>query len=100
MQTMRTAPPLVVGEFFVDQVVDLATGYQDLPPTDGILLQLSGQNEVKTARIIVRPSGTEPKVKVYIQLVVQVKEDVAVARRIGENKVATVRAILEDYLAN
>jgi phosphomannomutase len=38
-------------------------GYDGLPPTDGILLRLPG------ARVIVRPSGTEPKVKCYLEVV-------------------------------
>jgi phosphomannomutase len=38
-------------------------GYAGLPATEGILLRLPG------ARVIVRPSGTEPKVKCYLEVV-------------------------------
>ncbi len=47
----------------VEEMVDLAAGYDGLPPTEGILLRLPG------ARVIVRPSGTEPKVKCYLEVV-------------------------------
>jgi phosphomannomutase len=43
---------------------DEGDGSPTLPPTPGVRLMLSGD-----ARIIVRPSGTEPKVKGYLQLV-------------------------------
>ena len=100
MSTMRTSPPLLIGEFFVENVVDLAQGFDGLPPTDGIMLFASGQHEVKEMRIIVRPSGTEPKVKAYIQLVVEVADSVEAARQVGAQKVATVREVLQDLLSN
>jgi phosphomannomutase len=47
----------------VISVVDLATG-GDQPPTDGVLIRYEDG-----ARLIVRPSGTEPKVKFYLEAV-------------------------------
>jgi phosphomannomutase len=35
-----------------------------LAPTDGLLMELGG-----TSRVVVRPSGTEPKLKAYIEIV-------------------------------
>jgi phosphomannomutase len=42
-------------------VTDLAAGADDLPPTDAVLL--SGES----LKVVVRPSGTEPKLKCYLE---------------------------------
>ncbi|HEY0239321.1 MAG TPA: phospho-sugar mutase, partial [Friedmanniella sp.] len=42
-------------------VTDLSAGLADLPPTDAVRL------EGPTVRVVVRPSGTEPKLKAYLQ---------------------------------
>jgi phosphomannomutase len=52
----------------VEQVDDLAAGTADLPPTDGLRYRLA-----EGARVIVRPSGTEPKLKAYLEVVVPVE---------------------------
>ena len=66
---LRNRPPRSLGGSRVSEVVDLATGSEDdrdgLPPTEGLrLLTTDG------TRVIVRPSGTEPKVKCYLEVVV------------------------------
>ncbi len=43
---------------------DLSLGSKDLPPTDGLRLDLADQS-----RVIIRPSGTEPKLKCYLQVI-------------------------------
>jgi phosphomannomutase len=67
MQRLRATPPTQIAEAEVTEFVDLAIGTSTLPPTDGLLFNLEGGG-----RVIVRPSGTEPKVKVYLQSVVNV----------------------------
>jgi phosphomannomutase len=52
-----------VGKVEVLEVIDMANGLKGLLPTSGIYLQLTN------GKIIVRPSGTEPKLKAYIELV-------------------------------
>jgi phosphomannomutase len=66
MASLRSDPPSQAGGRTVERIVDLAAG-EDLPPTDGLVLHLSDRG-----RIIVRPSGTEPKIKAYLQVVVSV----------------------------
>jgi phosphomannomutase len=44
-----------------------------LPPTEGLRYRLSGD-----ARIVVRPSGTEPKLKCYLEVVVPVDVEAGV----------------------
>jgi phosphomannomutase len=76
---MRAAPPADVAGLTVEEVVDLSLGYDGLPPTEGILLRLPG------ARVIVRPSGTEPKVKCYLEVVRRVDgAGLAIAREDAE----------------
>jgi phosphomannomutase len=63
VERLRDAPPHSLGGLGVSEVVDLATGYHGLAPTDGLLLRLGD-----VARVVVRPSGTEPKLKAYLEV--------------------------------
>ncbi|MGB7982762.1 MAG: hypothetical protein WCF36_18430 [Candidatus Nanopelagicales bacterium] len=53
----------------------------DLPPTDGLKYLLAGSAGVRDARVIVRPSGTEPKIKAYLEVRVPVAESGLVTTR-------------------
>ena len=66
MAALRDAPPTELGGAAVTAVHDLAAGGSHLPPADVVVLELFGIE----ARVIVRPSGTEPKMKVYAEAVV------------------------------
>jgi len=70
MARLRGATPTHLGGLEVIGVDDLAAGTPDLPPTDGLRFRLA-----EGARVIVRPSGTEPKVKCYLEVVVPVAPD-------------------------
>ena len=67
MARLREAPPTSLGGLAVERVDDLALGSPDLPPTDGLRYVLADRG-----RVIVRPSGTEPKIKCYLEVVVPV----------------------------
>ena len=61
MQRLRLQPPAQIAG--VDATLtDLALGSEALPPTDGLRFDLADGR-----RVIVRPSGTEPKLKCYLQ---------------------------------
>lgn len=79
LERLLAAPPTVLGSVPVTAVDDLSDGWRGLPPTPGIRLQLGS-----TGWVLVRPSGTEPKLKAYIEVVVPVgRADVWRARELG-----------------
>lgn len=82
MASMRRNPPKSLGGAGVLRVLDLAAGVDGLPPTDGIVLLAADDT-----RVIVRPSGTEPKVKCYLEVVEPVAPD-ATPVDVGETRVA------------
>ncbi len=66
MRRLREQPPAELAGLTVVRAEDLTQGTDRLPPTDGLRYTLDG------ARVIVRPSGTEPKLKCYLEAVVPV----------------------------
>jgi len=66
MARLRATPPTALGGLEVESVDDLAAGDGGLPPTEGLRYRLASG-----ARVIVRPSGTEPKLKCYLDTVSQ-----------------------------
>ncbi|MEV6553992.1 phospho-sugar mutase [Streptomyces sp. NPDC051597] len=74
MRRLRENPPTSLAGLAVTRAEDLTEGTEELPPTDGLRYYLEG------ARVIVRPSGTEPKLKCYLEVVVPV----ASAEALGE----------------
>ncbi|MCX4512852.1 phospho-sugar mutase [Streptomyces sp. NBC_01619] len=69
MRRLREQPPVLLAGLRVVSAEDLTQGSEQLPPTDGLRYHLDG---AYTARVIVRPSGTEPKLKCYLEVVVPV----------------------------
>ncbi|WNZ14460.1 phospho-sugar mutase [Streptomyces sp. 11x1] len=71
MERLRERPPTALAGLPVTRAEDLTRGTDRLPPTDGLRYTLDG------ARVIVRPSGTEPKLKCYLEVVVPVADPTA-----------------------
>ena len=61
---LRKNPPSQIAGRKVDSIDDLAAPKDGLPPTDGLRIWLAGG-----IRIIIRPSGTEAKMKCYIEVI-------------------------------
>ena len=61
MAGLRAQPPAQVAERDVAEVVDYAEGVGDLPKANVVEFRLAGGG-----KLIVRPSGTEPKIKAYL----------------------------------
>ncbi|TWH04938.1 phosphomannomutase [Nocardioides sp. J9] len=87
MERLRATPPASLGGVEVTAVDDLTLGSADLPPTDGLRYRTADGS-----RVVVRPSGTEPKLKCYLEVVVPVADgDVAAARAVAAEKLAVLR---------
>jgi phosphomannomutase len=61
---LRNNPPKEIAGRSVTSIDDLAAPTDGLPPTDGLRIWLDGG-----VRIIIRPSGTEAKMKCYIEAI-------------------------------
>ncbi|KPI33481.1 phosphoglucomutase/phosphomannomutase alpha/beta/alpha domain I [Actinobacteria bacterium OV450] len=83
MAALRAHPPVSLAGLRVSSAEDLTQGTATLPPTDGLRYHLEGDYK---ARVIVRPSGTEPKLKCYLEVVVPVADapDLVPARARGQ----------------
>ncbi len=68
----------------VQRIEDLSLG-ATLPPTPGLIIELAGR-----ARVLIRPSGTEPKLKVYLEVVETTDGgvDIDLARQRAQHKLA------------
>ena len=101
MDTLRANPPAQLAGSKVTQVTDMNDGLDmvdakgesyHIPPTDGILI-LTEAND----RVIARPSGTEPKLKCYLEVVLPAAPaaipHVAAAERLDQIK-AELKEIL------
>ena len=92
MSRLRLDPPTVLGGVRVTRVDDLSEGSEQLPPTDGLRYHLEDES-----RVIVRPSGTEPKLKVYLEAIVRVEPSsgLGAAKAEARGRLDRVRASME-----
>ncbi|WP_336631541.1 MULTISPECIES: phospho-sugar mutase [unclassified Microbacterium] len=72
MTSLRRTPPTELGGVAVERIDDLLHSVDDLPPGDVLRLWLADGS-----RVIVRPSGTEPKLKAYLDVRGASAEDAA-----------------------
>ena len=88
MNRLRVNPPEAFGGSAVEVFTDLAEGSEALPATDGLLYLTRDQS-----RVIIRPSGTEPKLKCYLEVIQAVESaaELAAARQ-------AARTSLDDVL--
>jgi phosphomannomutase len=98
LQRLLARPPATLGGGVVDSVTDLSAGSEGgLPPTPGIRFRLADGS-----RVIVRPSGTEPKLKCYLEVVVPVgggRANLAAAQATAAERLAALRADLAARLS-
>ncbi|MFJ8197667.1 phospho-sugar mutase [Streptomyces sp. NPDC096152] len=87
MRRLREQPPTELAGLPITRSEDLTRGTDRLPPTDGLRYTLDG------ARVVVRPSGTEPKLKCYLEVVVPVAAhtDLPAARTRAADLLTTIK---------
>ncbi len=96
MTRLRANPPATLAEQKVTSAEDLSLGGGALPPTDALRYRTDGG-----VRVVVRPSGTEPKLKCYLESVVPVSYGVvglpgarsAAARRLAQTRADLIAAL-------
>lgn len=94
MDRVRSEPPVEVAGRSVTEVVDLVHGdpVRGLAASDVLVLHLEG------GRVVVRPSGTEPKLKCYVEVVEPVEADLATAHHRADSALAEVIEALPDLV--
>ena len=100
MGRLRAAPPAALAGQPVTGSADLAAGAGDrpgmsgLPPADVLIYRLPG------ARVVIRPSGTEPKLKAYLEIVEPATaRTLAAARAAAAARLGPLRTAVADLVA-
>jgi phosphomannomutase len=101
MEALRTDPPASLGGSTVHRMLDLEAGEERVPGGSALPLSFPKSNVLvfyaeDGARLIARPSGTEPKIKFYVELVAAVKSaaEVAAARTRLEARGGEIKAAI------
>lgn len=96
MAGLRRNPPAQLAGRPVVSTVDLASGGGSLPPTDALRFDLADD-----ARVLLRPSGTEPTLKAYLHAVEVVgnEADLGPARARGMATLGEIEAAVASLVA-
>ena len=70
-QKLRSHPPLQIGKETITKIEDYSEGLQSLPKSDVLRFWLSDGS-----KLVIRPSGTEPKIKIYAEVMHQPTEEI------------------------
>jgi phosphomannomutase len=93
MSRLRSAAPAELAGRPVTSMTDYSGGTWELPSADMLSFQLPG------ARVVIRPSGTEPKVKAYLEVVELVTGGMlAPARQAAAEKMERLRLAVTELL--
>lgn len=91
MENLRAHGVATIAGSPVVTAIDLSEGSDDLPPTDGLLYLTEAEDQV-----VVRPSGTEPKLKCYIEVIVPVGDSAEIGDQ--EQALASAHHLAEQRL--
>jgi phosphomannomutase len=93
MARLRAASPAELASHPVSAVTDLTGGTRELPSADVLSYRMHG------ARVVIRPSGTEPKIKAYLEVVEPVTPGrLAEARRAARARIDPLREAVRQLL--
>jgi len=97
MRRIRATPPTDLGGAAVETVTDFAdpANSSGLPPSDVLRFALAGGS-----RVAIRPSGTEPKIKAYLEVTEPPGDDLSAARTAAENRMEPLRAAVTALLGS
>jgi len=97
MRRIRATPPADLGGAAVETVTDFADPANSggLPPSDVLRFALAGGS-----RVAIRPSGTEPKIKAYLEVTEPPGDDLSAARTAAETRMEPLRAAVTALLGS
>ncbi|MFM1826495.1 MAG: hypothetical protein RLZZ37_1130 [Actinomycetota bacterium] len=87
-----TNAPKEMGEFIIEKVEDMNKGIDHLPASTGVRLTFNN------GRIIIRPSGTEPKLKCYLEVITSAG-DVAINLDKANQRIKKLAEKMQDLLS-
>ena len=94
MAQLRAEPLAELGGQAVISIADLTGGTSELPSADVLTYRLAN------GRVVIRPSGTEPKIKAYLEVVEPVAGgSLAAARATAASRLAPLRAAVTALVA-
>lgn len=93
MSSLRATPPTEFGGIAVDSIDDLSAGFDGLAPADVLRLWLADGS-----RVMIRPSGTEPKLKIYLDTNCN-EGSLAERRAVAQTSLTALRAGAEKLVA-
>ena len=88
MGKLRSELPATLADFKITKIDDLERPTDGLPPTNGVRIWLDDKY-----RVIVRPSGTEPKIKCYIEVVTTQQSEATTILDSVEREFRTLMAV-------
>jgi phosphomannomutase len=92
MERAAEAPPARLAGIPLGAVEDLSAG-RHLPPTTGVVWDLADRS-----RVVIRPSGTEPKLKAYVEVIEPAGGSVAAATERASARMSALREAVTELL--
>lgn len=99
MAGLRANPPHRLGDWPVVGMIDRLDPTSEGTPGDVLIYHLA---QDKQTRVTVRPSGTEPKLKIYVQIHQPIPVDasnaaIAAAKQVADHKAAAITSAIKKY---